>query len=166
MADKQIKQLSEEDNPVSGDWFVMQRGSDDETVKVDAEAVMPFSDGDSAYVATSQTTTSTSYADLATAGPAVTVTIGQSGMAIVGLYCGCNNSGGNNSTMGFVASGANTIAASDIYCVSHNGSGQDNHSGVHLLTGLTPGSTVFTAKYKVSAGTGTFLDRRIFVIPL
>jgi hypothetical protein len=34
------------------------------------------------------------------------------------------------------------------------------------VTGLTPGSTTFTAKYDVTGGTGTFANRSIVVVPL
>ena len=35
-----------------------------------------------------------------------------------------------------------------------------------LVSSLTAGSNVFTAKYKVDAGTGTFADRKILGTPL
>jgi hypothetical protein len=35
-----------------------------------------------------------------------------------------------------------------------------------MWTGLTSGANTFTAVYKVDAGTGTFLDRELVVIPL
>ena len=41
MADKQIKQLTEETTVVSGDWFVLQKTSNDDTVKVDADNILP-----------------------------------------------------------------------------------------------------------------------------
>jgi hypothetical protein len=37
---------------------------------------------------------------------------------------------------------------------------------VTLLTGLTAGSNIFTAKYRLSGGTATFFDRDISVIDL
>lgn len=120
----------------------------------------------SALVATSQTTTSTSYADLATTGPAVTVIIGANGLALISIYAGINNSGANFTGMSFAISGASTQAAADNFSIVYNGTLVIRESGVFLLTGLTPGSTTFTAKYIVNAGTGTFQDRRIAVIPL
>lgn len=41
MADKQIKQYTEYTTPVAGDWFLSQKASTDETVKVAAENVVP-----------------------------------------------------------------------------------------------------------------------------
>src|SRR3990167_2601429 len=65
-------------------------------------------------VATSQTTTSSSYTDLATAGPAVTVTVGANGLLLVVISCISSNSvGGNRNKMSYALSGANTLAASD-----------------------------------------------------
>jgi hypothetical protein len=41
MAQEQIKQQNEETTVVSGDWFLMQKASTDETVKVDAGNIVP-----------------------------------------------------------------------------------------------------------------------------
>jgi hypothetical protein len=41
MAQKQIKQFTEETTPVAGDMYLMQKASNDETVKVDAENIIP-----------------------------------------------------------------------------------------------------------------------------
>jgi hypothetical protein len=124
----------------------------------------------SAYVATSQTTTSTTFADLATTTDTVTVTIGTSGSVLVNIYSFMgNNTSPQICQVGFAISGATTRAASDDYSIlaQNQVSGwNDRRSGLFLLTGLTPGSTTFKMKYKVSGGTGTYTDRRISVIPL
>jgi hypothetical protein len=39
-------------------------------------------------------------------------------------------------------------------------------SATSVITGLTPGSNTFTAKYRITGGTGTWRDRDIVVIPL
>ena len=39
-------------------------------------------------------------------------------------------------------------------------------SATYLVSGLTAGSNTFTAKYRVDASTGTFVNRNIIVIPL
>ena len=121
-------------------------------------------------VATSQTTTSTTYTDLATTGPAVTVTIPASGNALVILTAsqsdGTNNQG---AYMAFAVSGATTRAASDTTArIVKNGTGSSavQGSATFFVTGLTAGSNTFTAKYRVTGGTGTFLNRTIIVIPL
>jgi hypothetical protein len=122
-------------------------------------------------VATSQTTTSTTYTDLTTAGPAVTVTIGASGKAIVTVTASeTNSSNTGQSNMGFAISGATTRAAADTQALSLLNSGNLHptiqSSATFFVTGLTAGSTIFTAKYSVNAGTGTFANRTIIVIPL
>lgn len=120
-----------------------------------------------ATVATSETTASTSYADLTTTTDTVTVTIGNSGMALVLLQTLSSNTGGANYA-GFAISGASTVAASDTYAIIHSGhaSGVQTQTGsTFLVTGLTAGSTTFKMKYKASAGTSTFANRRIAVVP-
>lgn len=127
---------------------------------------------DAATVATSQTTASTSYTDLATVGPAVTVTIGANGLALVIMYAHMANATDTaDCRMGFVVSGASTVAVSDTTALIRRASdasaaGVGASSAVHLVEGLTPGSNTFTSKYRVNAGTGTFLNRVIAVIPL
>ena len=39
-------------------------------------------------------------------------------------------------------------------------------SATIYVTGLTAGSTTFTAKYDVTTGTGTFVNRTIIIVPL
>ena len=119
---------------------------------------------DGATVATAQTTASTSYTDLATAGPAVTITTGAS--AFVWVQCHVSNAAGATHTyMGFAVSGATTIAAADaraMYFQSPNATNVVRAGICHFLDGtLTPGSNVFTAKYRVEANTGTFFNREI-----
>lgn len=136
---------------------------------------------DEDFVATRETTTSDSYTDLSTAGPAVTVTIGANGLALVSISAGLASNGdtANMAAMSFAVSGANTQAAADTFAITagrvgaggtNGNSGQEfHHSGVYLLTGLTPGSTTFTCKYKrfiSGTGTQTFVNRRIAVTPL
>lgn len=123
--------------------------------------------GATATVATSETTTSTSYTDLATVTDTVTVTIGANGAALIVVSCEFSNSGANTTWMSWAASGANTIAASDAVAFTQGASAaRFGGSRVAYRTGLTPGSTTFKAKYRVSGGTGTFLNRNILVIPL
>ena len=123
-----------------------------------------------AVVATQETTTSTSYADLTTTTDSVTVTIGNSGIALVMLYAAIgNNTAGSLSYVSYAVSGANTIAASDsqsLYFQIASGAGNAGASGTtFFLTGLASGSTTFKMKYRVSATTGNFANRRIAVIP-
>lgn len=123
-------------------------------------------------VATSQTTASTTFVDLATAGPAVTVTIGGNGLAIVIVSANTFQGASTDTTyMGFALSGANTVAANTTNAFAFqpaNAAGASiKGSYIILLTGLTAGSTTFTAKYRSGSGnTGTWSSREISVIPL
>ena len=123
-----------------------------------------------AGVATYQTTNSTSYTDLATSGPAVTVTIGANGLALVIISTSLLNTVTSSySYMSFAVSGASTVAAADtssLFYQAFGGEAAHRTSYVKLLTGLTAGSTTFTAKYKASADVAGFANREISVIPL
>jgi len=122
-----------------------------------------------ATVATVQNTSSTAYTDLGTVGPAVTVTTGTS--VFVVMCCGSTNtlSAGDTSFMSFSVSGATTIAASDANSAQCNGGGNEFGNCVFLgtlVTGLTPGSNTFTAKYRVDASTWSFYYRHLTVFVL
>jgi hypothetical protein len=117
-------------------------------------------------------TTSTTFDDLdspAAVGPSVTVDTGPSALVIV--HCQLSNSGAGSSRMAYDVSGATTISAAD-----NRGTGIFGSAGVTLIASgvalhfgglaLNPGSNTFTAKYRVSSGTGTFTQRRIAVFPL
>lgn len=119
----------------------------------------------SANVTAQETETSTSYDDMTTPGPAVTVTTGTKALVIIG--CAVYNSSIANNFMSYAVSGATTRAATDVEAILHRSTvanHQGNVSRHSYLTGLTAGSNTFTAKYKVSTGTGTFGDRIITVI--
>lgn len=132
-------------------------------------------DATTVAVATSQTTTSTSYADLATVGPSVTVTIGQSGKALLSFAATMSNTQSSAQDIIAVAiSGATTIAASDTNSLQHltTGAGDIRRYGLsYVVTGLTPGVHTFKLQYRVQStgsgsGTGTFATRSLSVIPL
>jgi len=125
-----------------------------------------------ASVATMDTTSSTTYGQLAsTSGPEVTVTVGKSGMVLLMMDCYMAGEAENDvqDFMSVAMSGAaNTVAASDTLAVAYSVS---NYSGqgagiTRLLTGLIPGATTFTAQYRVTGGTCSFANRNIAVIPL
>lgn len=124
----------------------------------------------STTVATSQATTSNSFTDLATAGPAVTATIGANGLALVTISCTISQSStSSGAIMGVAVSGASTVAVGDvnaIYFRSSNNNVAQTRSFTVLITGLTPGSNTFTAKYRATGATATFADRTLSVIPL
>lgn len=119
-----------------------------------------------ALVATSETTASTAYTDLTTTTDSVTVTVGANGLLLVSYYVNMFNSTTQNTFVTFSLSGANTQAANDNYSLSMYGTAQYNIGTTVLVTGLSAGSTTVKMKYRVSGGTGTFLNRRISVVPL
>jgi hypothetical protein len=121
-----------------------------------------------ATVITSQTTTSTSYTDLATAGPAVTVTTGTKALVIFSAWS-LNSALGPYNHTAFAVSGATTIAASNNTSAYFDsplaGYAQQQTQGI-IVTGLTAGSNTFTLKYRVSSSTGTWTTRIINVIDM
>jgi len=122
-------------------------------------------------VATNENTTSGSYTDLTTV-QSVTVTTGT--RAIVFISTAIQNGATANAggIMSFGISGATTRAAADITSIGlryfANASNlQLQFSGAFLVTGLTAGSNVFTAKFKAEGGIAAyFLNRRIQVLDL
>ena len=119
-------------------------------------------------VATSETTASTTYANLATAGPGLNVTTGTEAIVIITATMR-NDTAGGQCIMSFAISGATTLAASDANSLTfESGHPADQYgaSRVVFMSGLTAGSNTFSVKYRVSSGTGTFVNRDIAVIPL
>jgi hypothetical protein len=125
---------------------------------------------DSATVATYQGTTSTSYTDLATSGPAITITTGTKALVIISSRI-VHGTAGATGFVGVDVSGSTTISASDTTCLNlqsdyPNGYVTAQMSYVNRLTTLTAGSNTFTLKYKTSTGTCNFSNRQIIVIDL
>jgi len=125
-----------------------------------------------AYVGTKQNTTSSTYTDLTTAGPAVTLTTGTKALVIVSFE-GTNRAGNRSAWMSFDISGATTVAATDTNALKITQSTLDwepfRASSATLVTGLTAGSNVFTAKYRsdtITTCTADFAYREIVVIDM
>jgi hypothetical protein len=121
------------------------------------------------YITTSETTTSTSYADLATVGPVITTTTGTSAMVFISSRMSNAAAGAPSCT--YMVSGASTIAAAAsqgmVLAVDGIAAGQSvNYTKVHFINSLTPGSNTFTMQYASSASTSTFSYRQLCVIPL
>lgn len=124
---------------------------------------------DISIVNTSETTTSTTYTDLATTGPAVTCTTGPFVIIVIGARIGGNTAPSNSTKMSWEISGASTRAASDTWAagiVGLTGTGSAYYASRWYYAGVTAGSNTITAKYAVSGGTGTFGARSLQVIPL
>lgn len=123
-----------------------------------------------ASVPAAQATTSASYVDLTTVGPAVTVTTGT--RAFVGFGAQIENSAaGGGGAMSFAVSGASTIAAAAgayaLRQMSSVATERNSAGAVSFLSTLTGGSNTFTAKYLApTGGTATFQFRELWVLPL
>jgi hypothetical protein len=128
-----------------------------------------------ANVLTGQSTTSTTYTDLATAGPLVSAIIGTSGQALltVNSYVGISGVAGAQSA-GFVGIYIDGVLWYDellYFSVSNPGTTTvgmaANQSAQVVVTGLTPGSHTFEMKYKTVGGsTVTFGSRFLQVRPI
>jgi hypothetical protein len=124
-------------------------------------------------VATGQTTSSTSYAALATAGPSRTMTLnnGTVCLIIVSAYMSTAVAG-DEAYMSFAVSGATTQASSDANAAHHrsaSGNARTTVTRVTVFTATATGSHTFTSQYKyVNNGGGAdayFQDRRLIVLP-
>jgi len=106
------------------------------------------------------------YGDLATFGPAVTLTITGT-TAVVELRALMRRPGGGGGFTGWMAigvSGATTIAASNATGISAVGSAEQLLSGTIILTGLTPGENTFYIQYhNDGGGTWNYRQRMIKV---
>jgi hypothetical protein len=125
-----------------------------------------------AYVGTKQNTTSSTYTDLSTSGPAVTLTTGTKALVIVSFE-GTNRAANRSAWMSFAVSGASTVSATDTNALKITQSTLDwepfRASSATLVTGLTAGSNTFTAKYRsdtITTCTADFAYREILVIDM
>lgn len=118
-------------------------------------------------ISTSEDTTSTSYADLTTVGPMVTVTTGS--RMLVFLTLSASMSAANVSwNAGIDITGADVIPVTDSRSIQMDGilDDQTNRMGITFLyDDLTPGQHTIKLKYKVASGTGSFSDRSLSVVP-
>lgn len=123
------------------------------------------------HITTSEGTASTTYTNLATAGPAVTSTTGT--QALVFMSSGMTQSAaGGFCNASWAVSGATTIAtgvSDSVVSYKPSAVGTQTTQGVTFLqTGLTAGSNVFTMGYNAggAGGTATFFQRELVVFPL
>lgn len=129
-----------------------------------------ISGAQSQYVDIRELRSSTTYGDLSTFGPQLTAPVSPSGRLLVQVSAWAENSGGDGAAMGLSLSGANVSSADDrealvVYI------GQVNTlvcaSKVVLMTGLNPGNTTVTCKYKSLFGASAgFRIRHLWVLPL
>ena len=119
----------------------------------------------SAYTSNSGTSASTPFTETLSGtpgtNPSVTVTTGAT--ALISLYGEAYNSGSNANYIGISVSGATTIAGTEANAVVFVGTNVFSFAKTWILSGLTAGTNTFSVTYRVSAGTGTFRERRVTV---
>lgn len=123
-------------------------------------------------VTTEETTTSTSWGDLATVGPTVAdLTHGTRMFILLGCTMS-NNTAQQVSRMSFEVTGAGSRSPDEGRSLSVGSEGAASPANVAVGHGLplfigdlTPGVSTVEAKYRVSGGTGNFVNRRIQVLP-
>jgi hypothetical protein len=115
----------------------------------------------------SESTTSTSFVDLTTLGPQVTVNTSTSALILVTAEVS-NNTASQAGRAGVVISGAITETVDGTYVLRQetNGTSEFNRCTVaRLHTTLTPGSNTFRMVYAATAGTASFNYRNLIVFP-
>jgi len=127
--------------------------------------------GDFGDVATSETTASASYVNLATAGPDATVDLAAGQQCLVVVSCSMHTSGtGGAGRMSYAVSGAEVVAALDVDAAATNLAVASTDVMItrdSVFTAAAGGTYVFTAKYRTGSGvTGTFSNRRVVAVPL
>lgn len=139
-----------------GYWFIA--GSSANTIN--QRAILESS------ILTQESSTRTTYGNLATTGPTVTITTGS--QAIVSITAQMFQAGGDNIYMSYAVSGATTAASSDTRSLAFQAGANDAiRATATTLHSLTGGSNVFKAEYKNSAATsGTWDDRLVLVMAL
>lgn len=131
----------------------------------------------SGIIVTSTARAATTYGDLPSdVGPSLDVTVGPSGILLVGLSCQIQATSDNDGGAATVVlSGANTIAASDdwriAFCVLAPGATNTfcHTSRTHPFIGLTPGVTTIKMVYKDLFDTGNdvlYARRELWAMPL
>lgn len=127
----------------------------------------------SPFVATSETRAATTYGALATAGPSVDVTVGESGILLVHIACLIGETSDNDGgAVSFTLSGANTLAADDSRRISFIGNVVNagaEFGKIIPVSGLSPGVTTVTMVYKDLLDTGndvTYANRQLWAMPL
>lgn len=124
---------------------------------------------DTARVLTGQTTTSTSYTDLATVGPSVTVTTGTRALVIISAWIETSTTSPYIAASSYAISGATTSAApANILAFIRSTGSPAQYASVtaaHIVTGLTAGSNTFTMKYQTeNASYSAYFSNRIITV--
>jgi hypothetical protein len=116
-------------------------------------------------VDTSESTSSSSYADLATSGPQATADVGPSGVALVHATAFVELGAGAMTASVAVFDGASQGPEMALSTQTADPIGA-TISQTRLVTGLSPGSHTFKLRYKVSASSANFGNRTLVVQPI
>lgn len=129
-------------------------------------------------VATSESTSSSSYTDLSTVGPSVTVDVPADGWVTLFVQCTVTPSSAGIASVGLyeatdystpldvLAAAANSGAQTRV-CVPGSTEGVNPSSqgpGGFIQLPATAGSRTYTLKYKSASGSATFANRKLWVI--
>lgn len=140
-----------------GSWFISQ------SPNMIAERLIRTS-----RVTTNQVTKSTSWTDLTTKGPQVTVTTGQAAIVMLAAQVG-NTVLDNSASMAFEISGYTDKDPEEKFSIESDGRAANTHAlwGVTFYVGdLNPGINTFTCKYKAGGEQAEFSNRFIGVLGL
>jgi hypothetical protein len=121
-----------------------------------------------ARVTSLQVTKSTSYTDLGTKGPTVTLKTGTTAIVMLQTMLGVTTADASAS-MSFAVTGDTTRDPSDSYAISVSGLSANTHGqwGVtYYVDDLTEGLNTFICKYKAGSDQAEFTNRFIGVIAL
>jgi hypothetical protein len=117
------------------------------------------------FVATSQSTSSSTYTNLATV-QSVTVTTGTKALVIISAIYE-SGFASRGAQISYDVSGATTLGASDSRSAASDSSVLDSVTFGSVLTGLTAGSNTFTMKFRSpTANSISFINRTISVVNL
>ena len=130
---------------------------------------------DYAEVLTEETTATTTWTDLASAGPSVTITVPSNMLVLIGISIELKNSAGNayvgvyegtDRAISGAPSSTEYMPGGPGYAQTTTATYQDNPYMLMAPITATAGSRTYTLKYCVSASTGTFKNRAIWAMAL
>lgn len=121
-----------------------------------------------AEVLTNQGTSSSSYVDLATVGPTVTLDTNTSVLLFIAANIDTSTTSGVQALIGLEISGATTVAVANRMISAQNNGNFMNLTHFERLNILTPGLNTFKLKYQSQGGTvqANFVNRRLLVVPV
>lgn len=118
-----------------------------------------------ATVATADTTNSTTFTDLNTPGPSLTI----AAESAFFIFISANMIGSTSSSFALMSvdlSGANNIGPADGLSLGAQGNVNRQMGHIFRYTNQPGGTYTFTAKYRVTSGSATFSNRSISVLAL